>query len=99
FKARDLDFRAALDQATSAGSQTQRVSVFRSHPRHVRGLEMTPVSLAVSYRVAEQPSLDGNTVDTHVEKSQYMTNALYMQATLRFLDDRISGIKSAFRGD
>ena len=98
FKAQDMDFRAALAQATATGAMHDE-SLSRFHPHHLGGFDGPGMSPMAKYRVSLQPSLDGNTVDSHVEKAQYMSNALYMQATLRFLDDRISGLKSAFRGD
>ena len=51
------------------------------------------------YRVPHQDSMDGNTVDPHIEQANFMNNALRYQASLRFLDGKIKGLKSAIRGD
>jgi flagellar basal-body rod protein FlgB len=52
----------------------------------------------MQYRGAVQPSIDGNTVDMDVERSAYMSNAMQYQATLTFLNDRISTLSSAIKG-
>ena len=51
----------------------------------------------LAYRVPLQPSLDGNSVDPHLEKAAYIENAIRFQASLRFLNDRIDGIRNALR--
>jgi len=51
------------------------------------------------YRVPTQPSLDQNTVDVAAERARFVDNSLRYQASLRFLDGKLSGIKSAFRGE
>ena len=50
------------------------------------------------YRVPQQPSLDGNTVETEREQVEYSANAVSYQASLRFLDGKIKGLKTAIRG-
>ncbi len=51
-----------------------------------------------AYRVAVQPSADGNTVDTQIEQAQFADAALRYQASLQFLDARIKGLLTAFTG-
>lgn len=97
YKAKDLDFRQIMADAKGVGPLSD-VSLDRSRSGHLSGFASPELSLSTKYRVSLQPSLDGNTVDTHVEKSEYMKNAQRMQATLRFLDDRISGIRKALKG-
>jgi flagellar basal-body rod protein FlgB len=50
------------------------------------------------YRVPQQPSLDGNTVEAEREQVEYSANAVSYQATLRFLEGKIKGLKTAIRG-
>jgi flagellar basal-body rod protein FlgB len=54
---------------------------------------------AVRYRVPNQPSLDGNTVDGDLEKAAFSEAAVRYQASLDFLDSRISGLRKALRGE
>jgi len=53
---------------------------------------------ALKYRVAAQPSTDGNTVDVQTEQAQYAEAALRYQASLGFLDGRIKAMMAALTG-
>jgi flagellar basal-body rod protein FlgB len=44
-------------------------------------------------------SLDGNTVELHVEQMQFAENVTKYQASLNFLDRKISGLMSAIKGE
>ena len=52
----------------------------------------------LKYRVPHQPSLDGNTVELHIEQAQFADNAVRDQATLTFLGSKFSGLKNAITG-
>lgn len=99
FKAKDLDFSAALKDASSGmkGSHSSEMKVTNS--RHIGGGEMSSTSQYLMYRQSTQPSLDGNTVETHIEKAKFMENAMQQQATLEFINGKISGIRGALRGE
>jgi flagellar basal-body rod protein FlgB len=94
YKARDIDFRAALGQA----QQGQAVSIRRTHDAHLAvgapGLGIEP-----QYRVPNQPSLDGNTVDAQLEQAAFSQNAVQYQASLDFLNARFRGLRNALGGD
>lgn len=81
FKARDVDFAAALKGAVSGGLELARTS-----PRHLSaaGGSGALADGALKYRQPVQPSLDGNTVDADVERAHFSENALHLQ----FLLDR-----------
>ncbi|NKF21751.1 flagellar basal body rod protein FlgB [Solimonas marina] len=85
YQARDLDFRAVLQdaQASASGGNTLGTDVR---------------SVDAQYRVPLQPSVDGNTVDTQVEQGQFADAALRYQASLNFLDARIKSLMSALSG-
>ncbi len=94
YKARDIDFRAALDNAR----QDRGVSLTRTHAAHIA--DGVPASgLDVQYRVPTQPSLDGNTVDPQLENAAFSENAIQYQASLNFLSDRFSGLRKALKGE
>lgn len=98
YKARDLDFRATLmgAQARMDGGALPLASTDASH------LQADSTALpgaALLYRVPSQPSIDGNTVDSQVEYSQFAQNAIQYQASLTFLNSRIRTLMSAIRGD
>ena len=94
FKARDFDFRAAMGAALDG-----QIPMRRTHAAHLSlsGSPGNPVALL--YRTPQQPSLDGNTVDTQVEQAEFARNAVHYQATLTFLSGRISSLKDALRGE
>ena len=86
YKARDLDFSAALK--TAMGTTGGALSLARTSSRHLDGAGVgAGVSAQVKYRESTQPSLDGNTVDTDVERAHFAENALHYQ----FLLDRAAG--------
>ena len=79
FKARDIDFPAAMKAIES---------------RMNDGL-----ASAVRYRVPNQPSMDGNTVELSQEQTAFAENAVQYQTTLAFLNGRISQITRALKGE
>jgi len=57
-------------------------------------------ALAVlKYRNTNQPDTgDANTVDVEVERNLFMKNNLEYQASLDFLNSKISGLRTAIKG-
>lgn len=93
YKARDFDFHAMLQQETGTH---QRIRT--THPRHIRmDTGIVPPS-QIGYRVPNQPSLDGNTVDSQLEHSAFASNALEYQASLRFVSGQIRSLMTAIKG-
>ncbi|MGY6697209.1 MAG: flagellar basal body rod protein FlgB [Roseinatronobacter sp.] len=92
YKARDIDFRAELAQRVQTpGGLTATDARHIAHPA---------ASFAgPGYRVPTTAALDGNTVESAVEQVQFAENALRQQASLTFLNRRISGLLSAIRGE
>ncbi len=83
YKAKDLDFAAALKAATTG--EGAGVPLATTDNRHLRGQTPDPAKAHAGYRSAEQGSIDGNTVNMDVERSQFADNALHYQ----FVVDRI----------
>ncbi|MGH8230861.1 MAG: flagellar basal body rod protein FlgB [Steroidobacteraceae bacterium] len=79
YKARDIDFKAALAAAggpdASAGTATTATTA--------------AAAANIKYRVPMAPSLDGNTVDTQLEQAAFAENSVRYQATLTFLNARL----------
>ncbi|MDG6773378.1 flagellar basal body rod protein FlgB [Thiomicrorhabdus sp. ZW0627] len=98
FKARDIDFRQAITQAQESLSQS-KPDLVKTNSRHISGFADATTESFLKYRVPTQPSLDGNTVETHVEKAKFMENAMQHQATLEFINAKITGIRGALRGE
>jgi flagellar basal-body rod protein FlgB len=92
YKARDMDFREVL--AATRGPELKTKSTHDNHLRTVTaGSEP-----GLKYRVPYQPSMDGNTVELHIEQANFADNAIRYQATLTFLGSKFEGIKTAITG-
>lgn len=95
YKARDLDFSAVF-AAEIAGQKTLPLASTKvSHSRHI-ALANTSEAL---YRIPLQPSLDGNTVEMHLEQAAFMDNAVRYQASANFLDGKIRTLIGALKGE
>lgn len=95
FKAQDIDFASALAQATSA--QTAPVVTRTGHLGLSAG-GAAPGQAPVVFRTAEQPSVDGNTVDLDRERANFADNAMRYEATLRFINGHVKTMLSAITG-
>lgn len=94
FKARDIDFRAALSNAQhSASSRLEK-----SQPAHMSVANSSSMG-ELLYRMPLKSSINGNTVESEVEQAEFTKNAVNYQASLRFLDGSIKGLMLAIRGD
>jgi flagellar basal-body rod protein FlgB len=92
YKARDIDFAAELGRRTGQGG-----ALATTHAGHIA--HPSALGGGAGYRVPTTPSLDGNTVETGIEQVQFAENALRQQASLTLLNRRISGLRSAIRGE
>lgn len=90
YKARDIDFRAALQAAMASGGNAGGIAMARTDGRHLGavGGASDPASRFGKYRSAVQPSLDGNSVDVDVERAHFADNAMHYQ----FMLDRAQGV-------
>lgn len=95
YKARDFDFRAAL-----ASAQGDQLALRTTQARHIAFDQDSSVQgTTLQYRIPNQSSLDGNTVDAQVEQAAFAENAVNYQATLTFLNGRIKGLLGALKGE
>jgi len=96
FKARDIDFRAVLNEAQQKQGTTDALS--KTAPGHMSasGGAADP---ALRYRTPLQSSLDGNTVNSEVEQANFAENSMKYQASFSFLNGTIKGLMSAIRGE
>ncbi len=93
YKARDFDIEKLL---RDAGSDTLPLKTTRSN--HIREHTATGEGQML-YRIPQQASLDGNTVEAHIEQAKFTENILHYQASLRFINGKISGLMLALRGE
>ncbi|MDJ0739303.1 MAG: flagellar basal body rod protein FlgB [Gammaproteobacteria bacterium] len=94
YKARDFDFAAMLRKEARPP-----VRLVSTHARHIQADSGVVAVSQMGYRVPQQNSLDGNTVEVEREQAEFSANAMRYQATLRFLDSRVKGLKLAIKGN
>lgn len=96
YKARDLDFKAILNQTTT---ESNRFNMQATNDRHITLGSAFGEDSDLLYRTPQQPSIDGNTVEDQIEHAEYMKNTLAFQASFQFLNSKFQGLKTAIRGD
>lgn len=95
YKAKDIDFRQALKDFSSSTVNAKVLSTTDSG--HIKNTDKYDL-LEAQFRVSTQPSLDGNTVDGQIEKTEWSENALRYVANMTFLDAEFQKMKMAIRG-
>ncbi|NOX28137.1 MAG: flagellar basal body rod protein FlgB [Gammaproteobacteria bacterium] len=97
YKARDIDFRTALNEASSTADASQLKTTRAGHISLGSGI--SNINFEVQYRIPTQPSRDGNTVEAEVEQAEFARNATQYQASLQFLGGRFQGLRKAITGE
>lgn len=83
YKARDIDFNAALDARLASQ----------------RGDITSAAEAGMVWRTPTMPSLDGNTVELNREQVAFAENAVAYSATLSFVQGKVSTITRALKGE
>ena len=65
--------------------------------RHIPAQTMQPPELDLLFRVPDQPSMDGNTVDMDRERTNFADNSLKYQTDLTLLNGQIKGMMSVLQ--
>ncbi|ARP86951.1 flagellar basal body rod protein FlgB [Bordetella genomosp. 9] len=95
YKARDFDFRSALESAMGAGMNLPPVNLALTSPRHIAAQGQSFPTVDLLYREPYQASLDGNTVDMDAERVQFADNTLHYQSTSTILSAKIKSMLTA----
>ena len=93
YKARDIDFAAAMQNAGK-----DQVALQTTNAGHISAGGNNPNRATPLYREPDQPSMDGNTVDSQKESAAVAETAVRYQSTLTFLNSRIRGLRLAITG-
>lgn len=93
YKARDLDFKQAMQQFSNHSLQLST-----SDGKHVSS-SVDQSFESLKYRIPKQASLDGNTVDKNTETTAFARNAFEYQASLNFLGGNLRTIMMALKGE
>ena len=92
YKARDLDFKKMI-----AG--VQGVPLAATTNGHYETAKLENDVDGLKFPVPFNVATDGNTVEIAVEQAKFGKATADYQATLMFLENRISGIRKALRGE
>ena len=98
YKARDVDFKSALQTALD-GKNTTANALSKTDPAHLdaNAGNTTPDGTPILYRVPTQPAADGNTVDMDVERNQFADNSVRYEAGLTFISAQIKDMLSVIQ--
>jgi len=91
FKAQDIDFKSVMKSASEGAVVTTNAKHISEAPDQT--------SDGLKFRIPFNVSFDGNTVELPVEQAKFGQYAADYQTTLSILENRISGIRKALRGD
>ncbi len=95
YKAKDIDFKSVLKSASNGNLNVPLKSTQTGHIQP-KGFFMGAEEL---YRQPMQSSLDGNTVEPHVEMAEFTDNSMRYLMTLRIMSGRVNDMLSAIRGE
>ena len=103
FKAKDLNFSALLEKSFGRVEKNlQQIEISASNPSHI-GYQNMPKWMdfdsGINYTVPLSPSLDNNTVEIGVEQAKYSKAVIDYQASLQFMESKISGLKKVLKGE
>lgn len=108
YKARDIDFSSALQNAISGNAISGNAApaaqgsseLAATSPQHMpgNGNALENSLNGALYRKEVQSSVDGNTVDMDVERNQFTDNAIRYEASLTMINAQIKSMLSAIQG-
>ena len=98
YKARDLDFKSALQGALKGASAAGGTTLATTTPGHLAGKPGLGADAGLLYRTPAQGSVDGNTVDVDAERAAMAENTVHYEFNLTRLSQQIKGLLSAIQG-
>lgn len=98
YKARDLDFKATLQNALQGTPATGGAALATTAPGHLAGKPGAAGEAGLLYRTPAQGSVDGNTVNMDAERAAFTDNAVHYEFNLTRLSQQIKGLMAAIQG-
>ena len=93
YVARDMDFAAALRQATGTPAAGSVAVAALGLPR---GFGLA-TETTLRYAAPSQSNLDGNSVDMDRERASFADNSIKYEATLRFINSQVRSMLDAMK--
>ncbi len=102
FKARDIDFKTAMQSATASVSR-EAFKASKTSEQHLDGVPSNNTSSNGGpgeplFRPVMQSSVDGNTVDMDVERNQFADNGIRYEASLTLINTQLKQMLAAIQG-
>lgn len=95
YLARDIDFSAQLKSAVENEAQTQGpLTLALTSGNHIAATAPAIGNSQLLYRIPDQPSADGNTVDMDRERVSFADNNVKYQSSLTLLGSQIKNMMS-----
>jgi flagellar basal-body rod protein FlgB len=103
YKARDIDFKSAMQQALGQSARTSGSTasgMSRTSDMHINSSTGSSATGAGEplFRPIIQGSVDGNSVDMDVERNQFVDNGLRYEASLNMINGQIKKMLTAIQG-
>lgn len=107
YKARDIDFKTAMQSATAdinrTGINRETFNTTKTSAQHLDGMPSNTSSSSGApgeplFRPIIQGSVDGNTVDMDVERNQFADNGIRYEASLTMINGQLKQMLAAIQG-
>jgi flagellar basal-body rod protein FlgB len=98
YKARDLDFKAALQGALKGTPSAGGVTLATTTSGHLAGKPGVGGDAGLLYRTPAQGSVDGNTVDVDAERAAFAENTIQYEFNLTRIGQQIKSMLAAIQG-
>ncbi|WP_312053254.1 flagellar basal body rod protein FlgB [Pantoea brenneri] len=96
YLARDIDFSSQLNAAVSrTASQAGPLALTLTSGQHIAAKAPAMSDPNLLYRIPDQPSADGNTVDMDRERANFVDNSVKYQSGLTILGAQIKNMMNA----
>jgi len=95
YVARDMDFAAALREAT--GTAMPALQALRTGLSALSGQTGAAGEAHLRYAAPSQSNLDGNSVDMDRERASFADNSVKYEATLRFINGHVRTMLDAMK--
>jgi flagellar basal-body rod protein FlgB len=101
YKARDIDFKSAM-QSAAAGISREILNTAKTSAQHLDGVSSSVSSTNGApgeplFRPIIQGSVDGNTVDMDVERNQFADNGIRYEASLTMINTQLKQMLAALQ--